>query len=320
MKGLISAILYVYLLIFLILKNQEDIDINIFSRKHVDRSALPPNMRRINLLSVLGLYALIIIIFNLVPITTELLKFGARLLALIIYIVSWVINLLSPKTAKTGENPSESSQSGIMDDAGQPSPVWAIFEAAAVIAVIVFAVYMIVKYFPAAISGVRKRIRALSARLKKLLLSAGEGGGQPEEGVDCEYIDETMTIKPLKERQTKYKIKLPDSPEATMRNAASAKMKARAAYAGALAYLKKCGIERSSRDTTIDIYQRASLLEGLSEPLRLLTDIYNDVRYGDREPELSALELAEKEMKDWMVRTNEEKRRKEKKRSGTRRN
>jgi hypothetical protein len=61
----ISLMAYFVLLAFLVIRNQQDIDTNIYMGKYIEKSILPRDMRRFNLQTVLGLYATIMVAINL---------------------------------------------------------------------------------------------------------------------------------------------------------------------------------------------------------------------------------------------------------------
>ena len=65
-------------------------------------------------------------------------------------------------------------------------------------------------------------------------------------------------------------------------------------YSAILHMLPLLGVQRDLSDTTMELLQKTTLSEKVSRELSLFTEIYNQVRYGDKVPDTCMLAEAER--------------------------
>jgi hypothetical protein len=270
---------YVYILIFLIIRNQEDIDDNIYDRKNIEKSILPRNMRSFNTLVVFVLFSAILILFNLKSAVLWLMNIAGRITVLLAGVLLWLAGLIFPDTE--GREPQD-----------MPPPDFGFFgNGSADIHPLYNFIFNIIKYFILLYLIYRLlffliwRIPAIAEKIAGLLgklFSWGRDDGRRE---PRDYDDETEIVKPQRERDVRRALR-------TMFKNAGRDLKSitdpveriRFIYASLLEMLGIYGIPTEKSDTTLDILKKALVIKGMEEPLCEVTQVYNGVRYGSRVP------------------------------------
>lgn len=271
----IYMVFYLYILIFLILMNQEDIDDNIYSKKYIQKSILPRNMRSFNLISVLVLFAIILLIFNMKTIVASIIGFLAKLSARLIKIALWLISFIFPKGEVQQGGQGDESLPFQIDNTIQNHSIWNIISYILAAAVIIYLLY---KLMPVLF----RKFGELLARVK--------------DNASGDYDDETVTVRPAKEdnagklhKRRKFKV------GRELANITDPVERVRYKYGLILNMLDMIGIGRIKSDTAAEICKKTSGHAGISHPLIGITRLYEKVRYGDFIPENDDMKMFDKE-------------------------
>ena len=270
---------YVYMFLFLIMKNQEDIDDNIYDRKHIEKSILPRNLRSFNTLAVIVLYSTILILFNLKPMVLWLMNMAGRITILFAGLLLWLSGLIFPKTeGQVGQN-SQQPDFGFFGDGGLVVHPFSNF------------MFNVVKYFILLYLAYRlvffllKRVPSFAGRIIGFLRRLFSWNKSTDSREVQDYDDEIEIVKPQKERDRRHSLK------ALIRNAGRGLEtitdpveRVRFIYATILEMLGTYGIPTEKSDTTLDILRKALFIRGMEKPLNEVTYVYNGVRYGSRIP------------------------------------
>ncbi|MEN6315617.1 MAG: hypothetical protein ABFD25_15390 [Clostridiaceae bacterium] len=281
------AVSYFFILAFLITKNQEDIDSNIFDKKHVEKSILPRNLRRFNTLSVCTVFLVILLFFNFKKVVVYTLKITAKLIFMIIEGVLWLMSFLFPSQQGTSQN---GGSSGTMDFLGKSieliNPIINLIENTIKYFVILYISYKLISFLLKKLPGFLRKV----ADWIKRLLSIKNGEGLLE---TADYSDETERVKPVRERrlhnEMKKKIK---KSKKDLKSVSDPVERVRYMYSSILHMLPLVGVRQEPSDTTLELIVKtrsAVVVKGLSP----FTGIYNQVRYGGKIPDDGMLKEAE---------------------------
>jgi hypothetical protein len=283
LKWYFYIILYIYILLYLVLKNQEDIDSNIYSKKYIQKSILPRNMRGFNLVAVLGLYCVILLLFNLKTVVLTLLKAGGKILGYIIIAILWIMEHILPPMGGTQQEkaqmPADFGFFGGAEEAVHPflNLLGNTFKAFIIL-------YVLYKLLPFLL----KKAAVLVIKLMDLLRKAFSH--RFPASATNEYDDETETIKPV--RDVKKQRSLRKSIEGARQELGKITdpvERIRRMYGILLKMLESCGVNLEKYDTTLEIYSKSSCIDKLSEPFLPVTEQYNKVRYGGSLPDKASL-------------------------------
>lgn len=279
LKPYLFAAGYVYMFLFLIIKNQEDIDDNIYDRKHIEKSILPRNMRSFNTLAIVVLYSVILILFNLKPVVLWLINLVGRITILFAGFLLWLSSLIFPNNPnQPGEN---SQQPGLGFTGGGDNMVHPISNF----------MFNVVMYFTLLYLAYRlvfflyRRIPSIVGRIIKILGRLFSWDRNKDSHQLLDYDDETEIIKPQKERDRRNTLKtLIKNAGRNLNTITDPVERVRYIYATVLGLLGANGIQTERSDTTLDILRKARDIQGIEKPLNEVTEVYNGVRYGSRIP------------------------------------
>ncbi len=277
---------YLFIFTYLILRNQEDIDSNIFDKKHIEKSILPKNLRRFNTLSVCVVFLAVVLFFNLKPVILYMLHILGRFVMVAASGILWLMSLLFPQqefVPQAGEAPQAFSFFG---NAVEPvRPFRNLMYNIAKNFVILYAAYRLlliaVRRFPAL-------VRKISGLIKKLL--SLQKGSAPFENSD--YSDEAETVKPVREQRRQVRKRLKGSRK-DLKSITDPVDRVRYMYASLLVMLKLAGIRAEKSDTAAEILKKSISSGFILNELVPFTTIYNQVRYGGRIPDKEMLIRAE---------------------------
>lgn len=264
---------YFFILAYLIVRNQDDIDINIYDKMHVEKSILPKNMRRFNMLSVCAVFLIILLISNLKKAIAFITALLGKVTVYVLYAILWMLEFIMPKPDVIQES-GEIGQNSLNFGLRGISPVGNFILNILRNFTILYILYRI--FF-----GLARRIPAYARNIAGLLakLFSLDKGVKPIE--ESDYIDESETVRPewvrmhfrtvgKKQRKARKKLKHITDPVE----------KVRRMYAIVLGMLQISGIKTEPGDTTLDIVKKTELPENVRNELSALTDVYNCVRYG----------------------------------------
>lgn len=268
---------YFFILAYLIVRNQEDIDVNIFNKKHVEKSTLPKNMRRFNMLSVCMVFLIILLISNFRNAIASIAGLLGMVIAYVAYAVLWILDFFI-SIISTVHKVDAQPQNDLFTGFRGISPVGNFIFNILRNFTILYILYRILFELARKIPGYARNIAGLIAKLFSL-----DKGARPIEEFD--YTDESETVKPewlrgrfktagKKRRKARKKLKYITDPVE----------KVRRMYAIVLDMLQISGIKTEPCDTTLDILKKAAPLGSVREELSALTDVYNCVRYGEMVP------------------------------------
>lgn len=287
LKSWLLAVSYFFILAYLLIRNQEDIDSNIFDKKHIEKSILPRNLRRLNTLWVCLLFLAVVLIFNLKPLVIFLLQLLIKISIYIVAAYMWLIGhfLQSSDSAQQGGSAGAFGFFGTGTEIVRP--FGNLISNAFRYAIILYVVYRFLLLFIRRVPGLAQKVFNL---IKKLFaIKKGENALET-----TEYSDETETVKPVPEiDQRRYLKKKMSKSRRTLRSISDPVERVRYMYASIMAMLPMLGIRTEQSDTTADILKKTIASAGVSNEFSPLTGIYNQVRYGGKVPDGEALMKAE---------------------------
>ena len=278
---------YFFILAFLIIKNQEDIDNNIFNKKHVEKSILPKNLRRFNTLSVCVVFLVILLFFNFKTIVSTILRMAVKLIFFIMEGVLWILSLIFP-SSQGGTQQGGAPQG--FDFFGESTelinPLKNLLSNTIKYFIILYITYRLLAFLYRKIPGlVRRAIEWI-----KRILSIKKGEVSLE---TMDYRDETETVKPVRKHENhgEMKKKMRKS-RRDLRSVTDPVERVRYMYSSILHMLPLLGVQREPSDTTMELVRKTSSVEIVKE-LSPFTGIYNQVRYGGKVPDALMLDEAE---------------------------
>lgn len=284
------ASLYLFILAYLIVRNQEDIDKNIFSQKHIEKSILPKNLRRFNFASVLVVYTVIVLAFNLKDIIIAVLDLLGKLAKAIGIAIIWILNHIF-------------SDSGIAENADINNNIPEMFPPAEAVAVRPFLNLMgnILKYFILLYVTYRlilllvRRVpplcRKIAGWIRKLF--SIENGKDTADGC-MDYSDETEVVRIVKDKKVKTFAGKAGGGRRSLKGIKDPVERVRFMYSGILGAISGLGVDKAESDTTRDIICKTSVVSSnTASPLSCFTDIYDEVRYGELIPDKTLLEKSQ---------------------------
>jgi len=286
LKPWLFGVSYFFIFAFLIVRNQEDIDSNIFDKKHIEKSILPKNLRSFNSIAVCVVFVLIMLMFNLKTVIMAIMRLIGQLSSMIMMLMLWLAEILMPLNGDgQGNGPSNS---GLFDFGIQRiSPVGNfIFN----IVRNFFLYYIIYRVILAVIRIAPKASRRLVELMKKLF--SLERGDKADTNSD--YMDETETVIP--ERRQKSESDAKRSIRQGTRALNQIKdpvLKVRYMFSIILKMLPAAGVQPDRSDTPAELARKAGTSQHISEGLSPFAVIYNQVRYGEKLPDRGMLDDAE---------------------------
>lgn len=283
LRPIYFAVSYFLIFAFLIVKNQDDIERHIFSKKHIDKSVLPRNLRRFNAMAAGFVFLLMMLLFNLKKIVMYLLDIAKQIIQLALIFIGWILDKIMPDSSLGGDAMQTSMSS---EPAQRPMPFLNLILNTVVYFVILYVSYkllfMIVARIPKAFSNI-------FAALKKLFRM----NVSYESSVEADYIDTTETILPYvrnsvsKAKKKKVRVK-------KLSQITDPVEKVRQMYGNILGMLPSYGIKPDIADTTTEILAKTAGVVDMQEDLSAFTEIYDRVRYGEMVPDGETLARAER--------------------------
>lgn len=279
--------LYFLILSYLVVRNQEDIDTNIYSKKFVEKSILPRNLRRYNTILVCFVFLLILLSFNFRTVVAWIISLAGRLINIIVRLLVRLMELIVPD-GKPIEGAGLAEEGIFPPDqiAERPSPYLNL-------------VFNTFCYFVAFYLSYRLvflvilKLPSLAAKLADILrnLFRIKNAGMDHE--ESDYIDVAETVPPQKKekvvRRTGRKKKRTARQLRKIKDPAE---RIRYMYGLILDMLPVRGIRPAPCDTTAEVLAKAAG-NGDLDGLHPFTEIYDRVRYGCMTPDGETLSRAE---------------------------
>jgi hypothetical protein len=290
LKPWLFGVSYFFIFAFLVVRNQEDIDSNIFDKKHIEKSILPKNLRSFNTAAISVVFALILLLFNLKTVIMAIMRLLGQLSLLIMKFMIWLAEKLLPlNETEQGSGPSNGGSFGFGIE--QISPVGNfIFN----IIRSFFLYYIIYRVILAVIRIIPKLWRRLAALMKKLF--SLERGDKADTNSD--YTDETETVLPERSQKSPAAVKkIAGRGKKDLRQIKDPVLKIRYMFSVILKMLPAAGVQPEKSDTPAELARKSGAphvaSQNISEGLSPFAAIYNQVRYGEMVPDRETLDNAE---------------------------
>ena len=281
------AACYYFILAFLITRNQEDIDSNIFDKKHVEKSILPRNLRRFNTYSVCVVFLVILLFFNFKKVVSAILQFILKLIFYIMKGFLWLMSALLPIQQGASQGGGSQQEMGFFGEGiALINPFKNLLANTVKYFVIIYISYRLLVFLWRKIPKLVRRV----VEWIKRLLSIKKGSDLPDTE---DYKDETERVKPVRERRihSEMKRRMRKSKK-DLKGVSDPVERVRYLYSSILHMLPLLGVKHEISDTTMELLRKASPQAVVTE-LSPLTRIYNQVRYGGKIPDALMLEEAE---------------------------
>ncbi|HEX2944712.1 MAG TPA: DUF4129 domain-containing protein [Clostridia bacterium] len=287
LKPWLFGVSYFFIFAFLVVRNQEDIDTNIFEKKHIEKSILPKNLRSFNTIAVCVVFVLIILLFNLKAVIMAIMQLIGNLAVLVMKFILWVVGKLF-------------SESGVEQDNGAPSGgalfgfgIQPVSPVGNLIFNIVrnFTLYYIVYRVVLAIIRIVPKVSRKLAELLKKLFSLERGD---KSDTISDFVDETETVIPERKQKHAVGFNRSFSPvRKDLRRIKDPAMKVRYMFSIILKMLPAAGVQPDRSDTPAELVGKAGMPQSIAEGLSPFAAIYNQVRYGEKVPDRDMLDNAE---------------------------
>lgn len=276
--------LYFLILIYLLVRNQKDIDENIYDKKFVEKSVLPKNIRRFNTVLITLVYLSILLLSNFREVLSRLIGLVWELICIIGSAILWLIEQIGPDGEQIEPPGMEESMSPVMS--APPSPYLnLIFN----ILKYFIAFYLMYRLVPAIIRGIPVIAAKLAALFKDIFRINKEKGAY----VESDYVDVTETVLPDRRDKVARRVRRRKRRAARyLRRITDPVERIRYMYGLILDMLPVRGIKPAASDTTAEILAKAAGEEDL-DGLHPFTVIYDQVRYGGTVPDYKTLGKAE---------------------------
>lgn len=284
------AALYLFILAFLVVRNQEDIDQNIFAKKHIEKSILPKNLRRFNLMSVLVVYAVILLAFNFKGIIIGMLDLMGELAKAIIRAIIWILNHLNSASDITEDGSVQDNMPDMLPYAEEAaaSPLLNLIGNIIKYFILLYAAYRLMFFL---VRRMPPLYRKIAGWLKKLFSI----GSTEDAACGCmDYYDETEVVRLVKQKNVKTLGGKASGNRRSLKGINDPVERVRFMYSGILGAISKMGVDKSASDTTKDIICKTTAASAdTANHLSCFTDIYDEVRYGGLVPDKELLEKSQ---------------------------
>lgn len=294
LKPYISAFSYIFLLAYLVVKNQEDIDYNIFSGKYVEKSVLPKEMRIYNLKAVIILFTIILVLLNFKLVAMLLAQIGSWLLAGLRALFSLFKDGAPVEVPMPDRVQGGASSFPFLGGAQSPENPWSAYIRGVLMTT--FFLYLAYKLLLTVYRYVFKTLLPMLADLLKRFFKPGD---KEQFESDGDYDDEIEIEKPISiravRREARARVK---KTRRELKSITDPVERVRCMYAAVLELLKAGGVGIMSSDTVGEVYAKAVGVKSISEPLEILSGKYEKVRYGSMVPESGELLETEKSYMD----------------------
>ncbi len=271
------AIALFFIFAYLIVKNQEDIDDNIYSKKHIEKSILPKNLRSFNALTVCVIFLIILLLFNFKKVVVAVIGLLTDFVALVI---KWLMLIMGRLISEQEPLPQGGAAGAfeLPEMASQPGSavVNLIFNVLSRFVVLYLAyrlLLLIVRKIPVLYNKIAGLIRKLFSIQKEK--AAVE---------ESDFIDVTETVRPVYEGIMKKAPRKIRRSRSNLKRVKDPVQRVRLMYSIILSMLPMIGSNPDKYDTTMEIINKVSSDDVLEE-LYPFTQVYNKVRYREERPD-----------------------------------
>jgi hypothetical protein len=285
MKGIFFTAAYVYILMSLVLKTQENLDL-VFRKRGVEASEIQKKIRKSNMVTVLAFYSIILVLFNIKNIIVFILETARRLGGQLMDFLIYLLKLLFRHKAA---RPYQDSFGFIPLD---PVPAWRpivvlIFS----IVVHFFILFALYKLIPPLYKYLKKQIERFVGFLHKII-KGRVCFDTPDENECTEIVEVEKVIIDKKARVIKNNFL------ARLAKTSDPVEKIRLMYKITISSMVGKGVQITSSDTTGEIIAKSGRIDGVGTKFSVLTKIYEDIRYGEVSPSEEVLVSARQEFDD----------------------
>lgn len=271
------AITLFFIFAYLIVKNQEDIERNIFNKRHIEKSILPKNLRSFNALTVSIIFIIVLFLFNLKEIVIAIINLLTDFLAIIAVLLMMLVEWIAPKQEHMmqGGMPGESV---LPDLATQPASPLAnfIFNVLGHF-VVLYLAYRLLLF-------VLRRLPAFCRRIAQLLKKLFSTQKEQAPIEESDFVDETETVRPVREGSRGGGMRKIRKGRSDLRRVKDPMLRVRMMYSIILGTLSGIGVNPDKSDTTMEIIEKIPSDDVLQE-LYPFTQMYNQVRYRELMPD-----------------------------------
>ncbi len=279
--------LYLLIFAYLVVKNQEDIDNNIYEKKHIEKSVLPGNLRRFNTFMICIVFLFIMLLFNLKPVVIWLLNLAKRIIGIVISAILWLMEQILPDAGQVEGGMSAAPQ--LPPDMGvqPPTPLWDLFFNVLKNFILLYLAYRLILLIVSKIPVIASKVAGWIKRLFEI-----RRANTPQQ--ESDYVDITETVLPERAaviKNTKSKKRTIKA----LRKITDPVQRVRYMYGLILDMLAMRGINPRPADTTSEIADKAhtAVSDGFRAGLPPFTAIYERVRYGETQPDNETLARAQ---------------------------
>lgn len=276
LRNWVFAASYCFMFVFLIVKNQEDIDVNIYSKRHIEKSILPGNLRRVNAATACVVFFAILLLFNFKKIVITLVNWAIIATVAVVWGINWLMyQILQVRETVMGEGLPEQSDFPEFIPESSSLLVNIIFYTLSIV-IMLFAFYMFLRFFIKWFPDFCRKIAGLVSKIFAVR-------NVKDEAEESDFHDEIEKERPVSITHTKRKV-LKDAAVGirALKREKDPVKRIRLMYSILLRMLPTVGIRPEQSDTTLEIVRKASAEEGVCKELTPFTDIYNQVRYGGK--------------------------------------
>jgi len=276
--------LYFLIFAYLIVRNQHDIDENLYNKKFVEKSLLPKNLRRVNTVLATFVFLLVLLLSNFKTVVERLLSLVGKLVRIVFQAILRFIEQIGPDAAEPEitEITEDLMESG-MEQVPPPSPYLNLVINVVQYFIVLYLAYKLVVLFILKMPAIASTLAGLFRKLFSIKT-------EPADDEESDYIDTSEIVLP--EREDKGGRRFRKRKRRTVRHLRKIKDPAeriRYMYGLILDTLPLRGVMPLPSDTTGEILAKAGGTGGLHPFIA----IYDQVRYGGMVPDQETLAKAE---------------------------
>lgn len=235
-------------------------------------------MRSFNLLAVITVFSVMLLVFNFKTVVLGVMEAAGKLFITVMLAAARFLGSLFPSGSDLTDRLSEPADFGFFG--GKTEVIHPFLNFLGNTARTFVLLYVLYKLIPLLIKQVFALILRLIAFLRR------DSGQNILNRENSDYIDETESIRPVKERKQRQKIhRSLKSAEHELERTTDPIRRIRLIYGILLRKLEGAGVKRETCDTPAELYDKSKHINGLDIPLLSVTKQYEKVRYGGKAPD-----------------------------------
>jgi len=255
----------------MLLKSIENID-EVFVRRGVEIPEIQKKIRKANYKRIILLYILILILFNIKDLVTAAIQILFRIyIKVTFFILYFISSMLTPKDGNATTNGDSAPNLPFEPGKGNKLLDYLLFAL-----FVLFIIYLVYKILPRLFRAFLRLIQYIKEKLTKVIKLKDV---KYEDSECIEIVEITKQVAVNRERKKRVNL------FSLLKMAKDQSEKIRLMYAIIIKELNNKGLAIKSSDTTGDIIEKAYGIKDLGENLTSVTKTYENVRYGEVEPE-----------------------------------